>query len=153
MKHRHSPVLILAAATLLAACGAEAGKPEQPRASARPAVLPSSRVVELRLYGAFRAGLRSLSIATAAGGESGDIGQPVPTGVVDRVSCASARRCLVRWRDVDGHAQRTSYVVLPAARGCFDAIARPGLAAILDPSEGAMFTHPLEELGEGREPC
>lgn len=147
--------MLLALAAVPAACGSTDASP-RPHAAARPAgapALPSRRTIEIRLYSAFRAGLRALSIATAAGGESGDIGQPVPTGIIDRVSCRTADRCVVAWRDVDARPQRTSYVVRAAKRGCFDATARPGFASILNPSEGAMFTHPLEELGGGVEPC
>jgi len=153
MKQLLALVLVLSPAAALAACGADATPQGGPAPTARPPVLPSSRAIELRLYTAFRAGLRSLSIATAVAGESGDIGQPVPTGVIDRVSCRTARHCVVRWRDVASHPHRASYDVSAAARGCFDATASPALPGIFDVSTRAPSIHPLQELGGGVEPC
>lgn len=145
-------LLLVAPAAILAACATGATRQDAAPTARRP-VLPSSRAIEVRLFTAFRAGLRSLSIATAVAGESGDIGQPVPTGVVERVSCRTARRCVVRWRDVAAHSHRTAYDVSAAARGCFDATADPALPGIFDVSTHAPSIHPLQELGGGVEPC
>ena len=150
---KHARILVVASAVaVLAGCGTDEGA--EPRsASARPPALPSSRAIELRLFTAFRTALRSLSIATAAGGESGDIGQPVPIGLVDRVACRTPERCVVRWIDVRSDAHRTSYAVTPAARGCFDAEATPGLPGIYDYSTNSPSIHPLQQLTGGVEPC
>lgn len=142
----------------LGACGkTEGSQPDVAKASSHAAEikLPEPDDLARRMSNAFRLKLRQLSFVMGASGESGDLGQPVPTGLVDRVSCTEGDRadagCTVIWSDLRGRPHRTTYTVV-AARECFSATAKPALAALYDTTEGTYLTHPLQELA-GVDPC
>ena len=150
-------VVMVAAGLALAGCGSNGrGSTGRVPASATPVVhraaaLPAGHELARRLDGALRVGLRRFAVASGAAGEYGDIGQSLPTGIVDRVTCdhSSPRQCEVSWQDVLGHAHRTAYVVVGAARGCFDASARPSLPTIYDAVNRSTSQHPLQEISDG----
>lgn len=94
-----------------------------------------------------------------------DLGQSLPTGVVDRVACAppaAARtptggievaRCAVRWRTQAGHPRSTDYRVRLYPDGCFDASARPSLPPHIDPTIEGYSEHPLNVLVGAEKGC
>ncbi len=146
-------VFMLAAGLALAGCGSadRTTTTPAPAAAHHAGALPAGHELARRLDGAFRVGLRRFAVASGAAGEYGDIGQSLPTGIVDRVTCdgSSPRHCDVRWRDVLDHPQHTDYVVVRAARGCFDATARPSLPTIYDAVDRSTAQHPLQDISDG----
>ncbi len=89
---------------------------------------------ERALGNAFRRGLYRLAVMTQPGEDPTDLGQPLPTGLLDTVACAGAppRRCTVRWQAVDGRARRTGYRIRLTKKGCLYANAEPALPQIQD---------------------
>jgi hypothetical protein len=147
--------LAAVAATLgLAACGGAGGAPVRPpagtaAAATSPPRLPSAGELERRLGNSFRFGLRRLSIAIGVVGETADLGQPVPSGLLDDVSCRAAgsgsARCNVAWSDLQGRRHLTGYRV-SGSRNCFTAVADPQLPGIRDVTVRSLADHPLQEL-------
>jgi hypothetical protein len=149
-----SLALLATAAALMGGCGASDAERGSAPASAAPAErMPgSAHEAAVALGNAFRTGLRELSVMSGAVGETGDVGQPVPTGAIDRVRCArhDARwRCGVRWLDLLGHRHATEYVIARAHRGCVDATAAPILGDTYDVTTRAPAENPLSELALG----
>jgi hypothetical protein len=155
--------LAFAALLALTGCGggSDSGSPPARRANATspgPATL-SGPDLERRVFNALRARLRELSITAGASGETGDIGQAVPTGLVNSVACRPAGggsasfRCAVRWSDQRGRARVTRYDVRPSAEDCFTASARPALPAIYDRTLDTYATNPLQDPSGAGQRC
>jgi hypothetical protein len=94
-----------------------------------------------------------------------DLGQSLPTGLLDSVACASSRtaatgasgtevtRCSVRWQTQGGAPRRTRYRVRMFDDGCFDASARPSFPAHIDPTIEGYSEHPLNVLVGAEKGC
>jgi hypothetical protein len=94
-----------------------------------------------------------------------DLGQSLPTGLLDRVSCAAPpaaakgageieiTHCSVRWRSQGGDPHRTSYRIRMYGNSCFDASARPSLPPHIDPTIEGYSEHPLNVLVGAEEGC
>ncbi|MGI8622071.1 MAG: hypothetical protein ACR2NB_00980 [Solirubrobacteraceae bacterium] len=135
--------LLAVAAGLLAGCGGDR-RPSGPHVGG-PAHALSPSQAERTLANAFRRGLYRLAIMTQPGEDPADLGQSLPTGLVDSVACATGR-CTVRWQTVAGRPHRTGYAVQLTRRGCLYANARPALPQIHDVLTKAPAQHPLAFL-------
>jgi hypothetical protein len=93
-----------------------------------------------------------------------DLGQRLPTGLVHDVRCSSATprpssggvwawSCDVRWKTVEGRAQRTRYVVRLTRGECFAAGAAPRRQPRYDATIRTYGEDPLNALGSGRRGC
>lgn len=93
-----------------------------------------------------------------------DLGQSLPTGILDGVRCAPAPRagaagkteithCSVRWRTQAGEPRRIDYRIRMYGNGCFDASARPSLPAHIDPTIEGYSEHPLNVLVGAEKGC
>jgi hypothetical protein len=95
-----------------------------------------------------------------------DLGQPLPTGLLERVQCPSSKQasaaatknakltdCSVRWRTESGKPRLTRYRVRMFDDGCFDAAAQPSLPPHLDPTVEGYSEHPLNILVGTEEGC
>jgi hypothetical protein len=116
------------------------------------------------LGNAFSAGLYRLAVMSQPSDGATDLGQPLPTGLLDRVTCAPAAagndaagteitHCSVRWRTQRGDPRRTNYRVRLYADGCFDASARPSLPPHIDPTIEGYSEHPLNVLVGAEKGC
>jgi hypothetical protein len=112
----------------------------------------------------FRAGLDRLAVMSQPPDDASDLGQSLPTGLLDRVSCAAAAprpagrapwpwRCTVRWETARGRARRTGYAVRVTAAGCYSAGADPALPPHRDPTIQTYSEHPLNTLVSVRAGC
>ena len=118
---RLAAIAILLAAPALAGCGGV------DHASSEKGVKPTGGYLEApdlerQLGNAFRQGLYRLAVMSQRSDEAKDLGQPLPTGLVDRVRCASngappssagtwTWTCEVRWKSVKGSGH-----TVPSAR-------------------------------------
>jgi hypothetical protein len=93
-----------------------------------------------------------------------DLGQSLPTGLVDGIACAPAprgvgpagikvTRCSVRWQTQRGDPRRTRYRVRMYGDGCFDAAAVPSLPPHVDPTIEGYSEHPLNVLVGAEKGC
>lgn len=155
------PVPFLVAA-VLAGCGAQAGRPvARPHARQATATAPAPlgrRDLERGLWSAARSHLRELVVAAGGSGETGDIGQPLPTGLIDTARCRPSPagpapwRCRLRWIDEGGRRALASYDVRTGP-GCFAAEARPALLPVHDVTIKTDTEHPLQSLASGSTRC
>lgn len=143
----------------VAACGG--GHPRPSVAPARPAHYLSSLELRRDLGNAFRAGLERLAVMSQPPDDASDLGQPLPTGLLDRVTCAAGARvatywswrCTVRWETAGGSARRTGYAVRLLPTGCFAAGADPALAPHRDPTIQTYTEHPLNTFASVKRGC
>lgn len=116
------------------------------------------------LGNSFSAGLYRLAVMSQPADGATDLGQPLPTGVLDGVACAppaagtkaggiEVARCSVRWRTQAGSTRSTSYRVRLYPDGCFDASARPSLPPHVDPTIEGYSEHPLNVLVGAEKGC
>ncbi|MBS1679029.1 MAG: hypothetical protein JST08_16755 [Actinobacteria bacterium] len=110
------------------------------------------------LGNAFAAGLYRLAVMSQPPDGATDLGQALPTGLVDGVTCGrppatrkgasrtKVTHCSVRWQTLGGESRRTDYRIRLFAGGCFDAAARPSLPPHIDPTIKAYSEHPLNVL-------
>jgi hypothetical protein len=93
-----------------------------------------------------------------------DLGQPLPTGLVDRVRCASngprpargrpwAWRCSIRWQSVQHRARQTRYAVRLDPGECFAAGASPPRRPQYDVTIRTYAEDPLNALWSVRAGC
>jgi hypothetical protein len=93
-----------------------------------------------------------------------DLGQRLPTGLLIGVRCSSSAgqpggggvwpwSCDVRWKTVEGHAQRTRYVVRLTRGECFAAGAAPRRQPHYDSTIRTYSEDPLNALAGGRRGC
>ncbi len=144
---------VLAAVALAGCGGRNASAP--PVRHARPARYLSSLELRQDLGNGFRAGLERLAVLSQPPDDASDLGQPLPAGLLDRVTCAAAGtrtarfwpwHCTVRWLTAGGRAQRTDYAVRLLPTGCFAAGADPALPPHRDPTIQTYTEHPLNTL-------
>lgn len=117
------------------------------------------------LGNSFSAGLYRLAVMSQPTDGATDLGQSLPTGVLDGVACeppaaGDARadgievaRCSVRWRTQGGSPRSTAYRVRLYPDGCFDASARPSLPPHVDPTIEGYSEHPLNVLVGAEKGC
>jgi hypothetical protein len=155
--------LTLIALLLVAGCGGE------DRASSEKVAPPKGGYIaaadlERQLGNAFRQGLYRLAVMSQRSDDAKDLGQPLPTGLVDRVSCAARTpkpgggrvwmwSCAVRWKSVEGHRERTRYSVRLRPGECFAAGAMPARAKRYDATIRTYSEDPLNALGSVRPGC
>jgi len=93
-----------------------------------------------------------------------DLGQRLPTGLVREVRCASTAArpggdgvwmwgCNVRWKSVEGQAQRTRYDVRLMKGECFAAGAAPRRQPHYDATIRTYSEDPLNALVSARRGC
>jgi hypothetical protein len=156
---KHVAALALAAG--LSACGG--GGHASPDRAAAPRYLAGPDL-ERQLGNGFRAGLERLAAMSQPADDAADLGQPLPTGLLDRVTCGrlAARpaaprpwlwRCTVRWETAGGRPRRTAYDVRLLPTGCFAAGARPPLPPRRDATIKSFSEHPLNAIVSVRKGC
>jgi hypothetical protein len=151
-----TPLLLVA----IAGCGG--GDKPAPRPSA-PRYLGAD---DLRrdLANGFRAGLYKLAVMSQPPDAAADLGQSLPTGLVDTVACrpGAARpagatawpwRCSVRWETAAGRPRSTRYTVRLLPTGCFAAGADPRMPAHRDTTIASFSEHPLNAITSVRRGC
>jgi hypothetical protein len=93
-----------------------------------------------------------------------DLGQRLPTGLLNEVRCSSSAAqpsgggawpwsCHVRWKTVEGRAQRTLYDVRLTRGECFAAGAAPRRQPRYDATIRTYAEDPLNALVGGRRGC
>jgi hypothetical protein len=167
MHHHRSRSRIVAAAlaatalgpVALAACGD----------GQRPGSGPASGIARVRahyisgtdltreLSNDFRHGLYRLAVMSQPGDDAPDLGQPLPTGTLDRVRCSPRAgrewRCTVRWRTVEHRARTMRYRIRLRPNACFEASAEPALHPRYDSTINSYSEHPLNLLLSPRRGC
>jgi hypothetical protein len=164
---RRLPSVLPVVVVLLAAgCGGGAKETSAPT-TAHPAARGdylSAGELEVQVGNSFRRGLYRLAVMSQAEDDAKDLGQPLPTGTVDRVHCAPAAsrpdgaapwqwRCRVRWRSAAGHRQLTRYTLRVTPPGCFSAGAVPRRGARYDSTIRSYAEDPLDALVSARRGC
>jgi hypothetical protein len=160
-----STALLLLAAPVLAGCGG--GSPAAPAnaSTAHPTGgYLAATDLERQLGSAFRHGLYRLAVMSQKSEDALDLGQPLPTGLLREVHCESAAPrpsggaawpwiCDVRWKTVEGRAQRTRYSVRLTRGDCFAAGAAPRRQPRYDATIRTYGEDPLNALGTLRRGC
>jgi hypothetical protein len=161
---RLAAIAILLAAPLLTGCGGGDHASSTEKVAKPAGGYLSASDLERQLGNAFRKGLYRLSVMTQRSEDAKDLGQPLPTGLLDRVSCTSdgARpggagvwmwSCGVRWKSVEGHRESTRYAVRLTPGLCFAAGATPTRAKRYDATIRTYSEDPLNVLGSVRPGC
>jgi hypothetical protein len=161
--HTLTLTALLLAAPVVTGCGGAHG------ASSDGTAHPSGDYIagadlERRLGNGFRDGLYRLSVMTQRSEDAKDLGQPLPTGLLDRVNCSSAAprpqggrvwswSCAVRWRSVEGRSESTRYAVRLSPGECFSAGATPARPVRYDATIRTYSEDPLNALGSVRAGC
>jgi hypothetical protein len=120
--------------------------------------------LQRQIGNAFRKGLYRLSVMTQRSEDAKDLGQPLPTGVVEAVRCAAASAqptsggvrawsCRVAWRGVGGTRVTTTYDVSLRRGGCFSAGAAPRRPVRYDATIATYAEDPLNALVSVRRGC
>ena len=120
--------------------------------------------LERQLGNAFREGLYRLAVMSQKTEDAMDLGQRLPTGVVQTVHCARAAArpgaggvwpwsCEVRWKSVEGGALRTRYDVRLTRGECFAAGAAPRRQPHYDATIRTYSEDPLNALVSVRRGC
>jgi hypothetical protein len=160
---RFVAVAILLAAPVLAGCGGG------DHASSETVVKPtggylSAPDLQRELGNAFRKGLYRLAVMSQRSEDAKDLGQPLPIGLVDRVSCSSSGpppsggrtwmwSCGVAWKSVEHQREQTRYAVRLTPGLCFAAGATPTRAKLYDTTIRTYSEDPLNALGSARTGC
>jgi len=156
---------VLLAAPVLAGCGGGASADPAAASTAHPTGgYLAATDLERQLGNAFRKGLYRLSVMTQRSEDAKDLGQPLPTGLLRVVRCASTAprpsgggawtwSCDVRWKSIEGQAQRTRYVVRLAPGACFAAGAAPRRRPRYDATIATYSEDPLNALASLRPGC
>lgn len=156
-------IALLLAAPALAGCGGEDHASSEKVAHPKGGYLPAADL-ERQLGNAFRKGLYRLSVMTQRSEDAKDLGQPLPTGLLDRVSCSTTTprpgggrvwmwSCGVRWKSVEGHREQTRYAVRLSPGECFAAGATPQRGKRYDATIRTYSEDPLNVLGSVRPGC
>jgi hypothetical protein len=155
--------LVLLAAPVLTGCGA-GGHAATASSAPRPTGgYLAATDLERQLGNAFRHGLYRLAVMSQKSEDAMDLGQRLPTGLVRGVHCTSAAAqpsggawpwsCDVRWKTVEGRAQRTRYVVRLWHGECFAAGAASRRPAHYDATVRTYAEDPLNALVSTRRGC
>ena len=160
---RLAATALLLAAPVISGCGGGDHASSEKLAQPQGGYLTAADL-ERQLGNAFRKGLYRLSVMTQRNEDAKDLGQPLPTGLLDRVSCASSARrpgggrvwawsCGVTWKSVEGHREQTKYFVRLTPGLCFAAGATPARAKRYDSTIRTYSEDPLNVLGSVRIGC
>jgi len=119
--------------------------------------------LERQLGNSFRHGLYRLAVMSQKSEDAMDLGQRLPTGLLRDVHCTSGAArpsggvwpwsCHVRWKTVEGHAQRTRYAVRMTRGECFAAGAAPRRQPRYDATIRTYGEDPLNALATTRRGC
>jgi hypothetical protein len=158
-------VAILLAAPVLAGCGGG----DHPSSDSEKLVKPGGGYLaagdlERQLGNAFRKALYRLAVMSQKSEDAKDLGQPLPTGLVDSVKCASSGAqpsggtvwmwsCDVTWKSVEHRREQTKYAVRLTPGQCFAAGATPARAKRYDSTIRTYSEDPLNALGSVRPGC
>ena len=153
-------VAVAVVAFALGGCGGGEPAGGAPAADVRPPARGQylSRAELVReLSNDFRQGLYRLAVMSQPGDDAADLGQPLPTGKLDRVRCTPSAerrlRCAARWQTVGGRPRTTRYAVRLRPDGCFEGFAQPALHARYDSTINTYSEHPLNVLLSPRRGC
>ena len=160
---RNAAIPLLVALVAAAGCG---GAHHRATAASTPHAVGYLPAGELQrdLGNGFRAGLDKLAVMDQPVDDATDLGQELPTGLLDRVSCSAAApkpakaqpwqwSCSVRWTTAAGRARTTRYAVRLFPTRCFAAGADPALPAHRDPTIGSFAEHPLNTVVSVKRGC
>jgi hypothetical protein len=161
---RNAAIPVLA--TLVGAgCGGGGHRPAVASPSA-PRAAGYLTAGELRrdLGNGFRAGLDKLAVMDQPVDDASDLGQELPTGLLDHVSCSEAAlkpanaepwqwSCTVKWKTASARARSTRYAVRLFPTRCFAAGAVPALPTHRDPTIGSFAEHPLNTVVSVKRGC
>jgi hypothetical protein len=119
--------------------------------------------LERQLGNSFRKGLYRLAVMSQKSEDAKDLGQRLPTGLLSNVRCRSAAprtsagtwpwTCEVRWKSVEGRAERTRYAVRLTHGECFAAGAAPPRQPHYDSTIRTYSEDPLNALVSVRRGC
>jgi hypothetical protein len=158
-------VSILLAALALASCGGGDHSSSDSQKQAKPGGgYLAAGDLERQLGNAFRKGLYRLAVMSQKSEDAKDLGQPLPTGLVDGVKCTSSGAqpsgrgvwmwsCAVKWKSVEHRVEQTKYVVRLTPGLCFAAGATPARAKHYDSTIRTYSEDPLNALGSVRPGC
>jgi hypothetical protein len=157
------PALAALASAMLAGCGG--GGDAVPSGHLQVAARGFLPAVELEreLGNGFRKSLYRLAVMDQQEDDAVDLGQPLPTGLVDDVRCSPAGpkrvlgrwrwRCTVRWLTRSGAPRRMAYSVQLMRWGCFAAAADPPLPPRHDSTIKTYTEDPRNALTSVRWGC
>jgi hypothetical protein len=156
-------IALLLVAPVVAGCGGEDHASSDTPARPKGGYIAAADL-ERQLGNAFRQGLYRLAVMSQRSDEAKDLGQPLPTGLLDDVSCSSSAEkpgggrvwmwsCAVRWKSVRGRRQLTRYAVRLSPGECFAAGATPARAERYDATIRSYSEDPLNVLGSVRPGC
>jgi len=164
---RTAALVLTAVAACCAGCGGGSG--DGPAQAKSDASTPSGGYLEgpelqRQLGNAFRKGLYRISVMTQRSEDAKDLGQPLPTGVLQSVRCTPGGaqpgggatwpwRCRVAWRTVAGTPQTTRYDVRLRRGECFAAGATPQRDPRYDATIRSYSQDPLNALVSLRRGC
>jgi hypothetical protein len=154
----------LAAALVAAGCGGGGGSSEQGASAGAAPHFLSAAELQRGLGNGFRRALDQVAVMSQRGDDAVDLGQSLPTGLLDRVRCrpaaprptgAGAWRwgCDVRWQSAEGRPRRTRYDVRLRPNGCFRAGAKPRYHDRYDPTIRTFAEDPLNAIVSVRRGC
>ena len=161
---RLAAIAILLAAPLLTGCGGGDHASSTDKVVKPTGGYLSAPALERQLGNAFRKGLYRLSVMTQRSEDAKDLGQPLPTGLLDDVKCTSSGAqpsagrvwtwsCDVRWKSVEHRREQTRYAVRLRPGQCFAAGATPARAKLYDSTIRTYSEDPLNALGSVRPGC
>jgi hypothetical protein len=160
---RLTAIALLLAAPVVSGCGGGDHAPSEKLARPKGGYLVASDL-ERQVGNAFRKGLYRLAVMSQRSDEAKDLGQPLPTGLLDRVSCSSSAprptdgrvwlwTCGVTWKSVEGRREQTRYEVRLSPGLCFAAGATPARAKRYDATIRTYSEDPLNVLASVRSGC
>jgi hypothetical protein len=115
-------------------------------AAAMSAVSPHPPDLQRKLATTFAVALDRLAVSEQPPGDGADLGQNLPHGIVDRVSCAGTL-CTIHWLTASRRPRTTDYVVGVLPNGCISAAADPPLPAVRDATIKTYTDNPLNTIG------
>ena len=163
-------LLITALALGSGGCGSDEGETSTgagdggAQAGAAAAHYASAFDLRRQLANAFDSGLYRLAVMSQPRDSATDLGQSLPTGLVQTVSCGRAgapegseqtevAHCTVAWQTVSGEPRTTRYLVRLFPTGCFAAGATPRLPQHRDNTIETYSEHPLNALVSVERQC
>ena len=155
---------LLLAAAALAGCGGGRHATDAPSVARPQGGYLVASDLERQLGNAFRHGLYRLAVMGQRSDEAKDLGQPLPTGLLDRVRCTSTTarptgggpwswRCDVAWKTVKGSRESTRYDVRLWPGACFAAGATPRRGPRYDATIRTYSEDPLNVLASADRAC
>jgi hypothetical protein len=147
-------------ALLVAGCGSGASTPTR---TVDPTPTAGRRTLDVatldrELSNSFRRGLYRLAVVTQPGDDAADLGQPLPTALLDHSRCAPVSgagrwRCDVAWETVSGRARTTGYAVRTTPEGCWYGVADPAYGDVYDHTIRTYSEHPLNTISPAVRGC